>query len=151
MMENGGYIIGYDLNENGCQISYFDEEKHELKTLEVAADNYQIPLMVGHYKEAWMFGREAQRAAMMDKGWVVSDLYRKAQRNEQIEKEGTVYEARWLLGKFIELTLQTFRKKEVTFVSFTVPWIDQEIRTFLREAGAQAGVDKARGLCNGLS
>ena len=55
-----------------------------------------------------------------------------------------VYEARWLLGKFIELTLQTFRKKEVTFVSFTVPWIDQEIRTFLREAGAQAGVDKAR-------
>ena len=54
-MENCGYIIGYDLNENGCQISYYDEEKHELKTLEVAADNYQIPMMVGHYKEAWMF------------------------------------------------------------------------------------------------
>ena len=69
-MENCGYIIGYDLNENGCQISYYDEEKHELKTLEVAADNYQIPLMVGHYIEAWMFGREAQRAAMMEKaGW----------------------------------------------------------------------------------
>ena len=101
-MENCGYIIGYDLNENGCQISYYDEEKHELKTLEVAADNYQIPLMVGHYKEAWMFGREAQRAAMMDKGWVVSDLYRKAQRNERIEKDGTVYEARWLLRKFID-------------------------------------------------
>ena len=91
-MENCGYIIGYDLNENGCQISYYDEEKHELKTLEVAADNYQIPMMVGHYKEAWMFGREAQRAAMMEKGWVVSDLYRKAQRKEQIEIEGTVYE-----------------------------------------------------------
>lgn len=143
-MENCGYIIGYDLNENGCQISYYDEEKHELKTLEVAADNYQIPMMVGHYKEAWMFGREAQRAAMMEKGWVVSDLYRKAQRKEQIEIEGTVYEARWLLGKFIELTLQTFRKKEVSFVSFTVPWIDQDIRTFLREAGAQAGIDKSR-------
>ena len=115
-MENCGYIIGYDLNENGCQISYYDEEKHELKTLEVAADNYQIPMMVGHYKEAWMFGREAQRAAMMEKGWVVSDLYRKAQRKEQIEIEGKVDEARWLLGKVIEPTLQTFRKKEVSFV-----------------------------------
>ena len=88
MMENGGYIIGYDLNENGCQISYFDEEKHELKTLEVAADNYQIPLMVGHYKEAWMFGREAQRAAMMDKGWVVSDLYRKRREMSRLKKRG---------------------------------------------------------------
>ena len=47
-MENCGYIIGYDLNENGCQISYYDEEKHELKTLEVAADNYQIAMMGGH-------------------------------------------------------------------------------------------------------
>ena len=56
-------------------------------------DVYYICLLyTSHYKEAWMFGREAQRAAMMDKGWVVSDLYRKAQRNEQIEKEGTVYE-----------------------------------------------------------
>ena len=139
-----GSIIGYEINEKTCQISFYNEEELEPDTLETESDNYQIPLMVGHYKEPWMFGREAQRAAMMDKGWVVSDLYRKAQRNEQIEKEGTVYEARWLLGKFIELTLQTFRKKEVTFVSFTVPWIDQEIRTFLREAGAQAGVDKAR-------
>ena len=67
---------------------------------EVAADNYQIPLMVGHYKEAWMFGREAQRAAMMDKGWVVSDLYRKAQRNEQIDA-ALDCEARWLLENLL--------------------------------------------------
>lgn len=143
-MEKTGYIIGYDLNERGCQISYYDEDKHELKTLEVAADNYQIPLMVGHYKEAWMFGREAQRAEAMEKGWVVSDLYRKALRNEEIEKDGIVFEARWLLYKFIELTLQTFRKKKIIYLTFTVPHIDKEIRMLLKNAGKQAGVEEER-------
>lgn len=141
-MERNGYIIGYDLNEKGCQISYYDEDKHELKTLEVAADNYQIPLMVGHYKEAWMFGREAQRAAMMEKGWVVSDLYGKALRQEKVEKDGTIYEASWLLQKFVELTLQTFRKKKISYLSFAVPWIDKDVRTLLTKAAVNAGVDK---------
>ena len=39
-----GSILGYDLNEKTCQISYYDEEREEPQTLETSVDNYQIPL-----------------------------------------------------------------------------------------------------------
>ena len=45
-----GSILGYDLNEKSCQISYYDERKEEPDTLETAVDNYQIPLLLGYYK-----------------------------------------------------------------------------------------------------
>ena len=44
-------ILGYDLNEKYCQISFYDETKEEPETLETETDNYQIPLMLGYYKD----------------------------------------------------------------------------------------------------
>src|SRR5699024_1705580 len=48
----------------------------------------------------------------------------------------------WLLQKFVELTLQTFRKKKISYLSFAVPWIDKDVRTLLTKAAVNAGVDK---------
>ena len=45
-----GSILGYDLNEKNCQISYYDEKKDEPETMEVSVDRYQIPLMLGYVK-----------------------------------------------------------------------------------------------------
>ena len=39
-----GSIIGYEINEKTCQISYYSEEQMEPQTLEVDEDNFQIPL-----------------------------------------------------------------------------------------------------------
>ena len=47
-------ILGFDLNEKYCQISFYDETKEEPETLETEADNYQIPLVLGYYKERWV-------------------------------------------------------------------------------------------------
>ena len=38
-----GNIIGYEINEKTCQISFYNEEMAEPETMEVDADNYQIP------------------------------------------------------------------------------------------------------------
>ena len=35
-----GHILGYDMNEKNCQISFYDETKDEPETLEVSSDNY---------------------------------------------------------------------------------------------------------------
>ena len=40
-------VVGYDLNEKNCQISYYNENMEEPETMEVASDNYQIPLILG--------------------------------------------------------------------------------------------------------
>ena len=42
-----GNIIGYEINEKTCQISFYNEEMAEPETMEVDADNYQIPLAIG--------------------------------------------------------------------------------------------------------
>ena len=44
-----GSILGVDLNEKSCQISYYDENKEEPETMEAAVDNYQIPLIPVSY------------------------------------------------------------------------------------------------------
>ncbi len=38
-----GSLIGYEINEKTCQISYYSEEQMEPQTLEVDEDNFQIP------------------------------------------------------------------------------------------------------------
>ncbi len=42
-----GNILGYDLNEKNCQISFYSEAQQEPQTMELVADNYQIPLVLG--------------------------------------------------------------------------------------------------------
>ena len=45
-----GSIIGYEINEKTCQISYYSEEQMEPQTLEVDEDNFQIPLIIGRLR-----------------------------------------------------------------------------------------------------
>ena len=54
-------VVGYDLNEKNCQISYYNENMEEPETMEVASDNYQIPLILGYYKDHWVYGQEAKQ------------------------------------------------------------------------------------------
>ena len=78
-----GSILGYDLNEKNCQISYYDENKEEPETLEVSVDNYQIPLVLGYYKEHWVYGKEAKRLAAINEGCTITDLFNKAVHREK--------------------------------------------------------------------
>ena len=66
-MKKGG-ILGYDLNEKNCQISYYDTAKDEPQTLELSPGVSQIPLMLGYFKERWVYGREAKKAGDRKRG-----------------------------------------------------------------------------------
>ena len=56
-----GSIIGYEINEKTCQISFYNDEELEPDTLEVDSDNYQIPLIIGKLRDTWAYGKEAKR------------------------------------------------------------------------------------------
>lgn len=56
-----GNILGYDLNEKNCQISFYSEAQQEPQTMELVADNYQIPLVLGRKGDVWLFGNDAKR------------------------------------------------------------------------------------------
>ena len=52
-----GKILGFELNEKTCQISFYNEASHEPETLETAVENYQIQLLLGYYQNARVKGR----------------------------------------------------------------------------------------------
>lgn len=47
-----GCVIGYDINEKGCQISYYDDSMEEPDTMMASSNNYLIPLVLGYLKTA---------------------------------------------------------------------------------------------------
>lgn len=47
-----GCVIGYDINEKGCQISYYDDSMEEPDTMMASSNNYLIPLVLDILKTA---------------------------------------------------------------------------------------------------
>ena len=118
-----GRILGYDLNEKNCQISFYDETKEEPETLETAADNYQIPLMLGYCNERWVYGVEAKKMAALQEGITVNNLFERAVRQEKVKFGSKKRDAVWLLAKFIKMTLEEF--EDIAFITFSVPFTNQ--------------------------
>ena len=135
-----GSILGYDLNEKNCQISYYDEKKEEPETLETAIENYQIPVLLGYYNERWVYGKEAKKLLVVREGEVVTDLYQKAMRREKIHIGEKDHDAVWLLSKFISLTLEEF--EEIEEITFSVPYTDIDVSKMLKGIGRHIGIPK---------
>ncbi len=135
-----GNIIGYDLNEKYCQISFYNEEEQEPQTMETALDNYRIPLVIGKVDDKWVIGSDAKRLQVIKQGYVADDLFRKTIAQERIQLGKEVYEAVWLLAKFVEISLKSF--SEINQLVFTVPSMTVDIGRVLKGIGQRAGVSK---------
>lgn len=135
-----GNILGLELNNDFCQISYYDREKHEPKTLEVSVDNFQIPLLLGYFQDKWIYGKEAKRLQEVSSENVVTDLYSKALHQEKVEICGQVKDAVWLLAKYFQLALHKF--KNISFLTFSVPESNIDVSNILKRIGNYIGVAK---------
>lgn len=138
----GGSILGLELNEKFCQISYYDREKHEPETLEAAVDNYQIPLILGYVNNRWLYGKEAKHLATVDERCTISELYGRAARQERVNFAGQIRDAVWLLAKFLRLALEKF--EQIDYITFSVPKTDIDISKMLKGLGRFLGVPKER-------
>ncbi len=134
-------IIGYDLNEKNCQISYYNDERQEPQTMEVSSDHYQIPLIIGKRNDMWVIGNAARRFQATKEGDVAEDLLRKTLNQEKVELGSETFEAVWLLGKFVELSLERF--SEIGHLVFAVPKMDIDVVRILKGVGQRAGVAKS--------
>ena len=135
-----GSILGYDLNEKNCQISYYDEKKDEPETMEVSVDRYQIPLMLGYVKGRWVYGTEARHLAKRNPALVIPDLFEKALRREKVRVGTRVRDAVWLLAKFISLTLEDF--EDIRCITFSTPFTNVDMSKMLKGIGHYLGLSK---------
>lgn len=135
-----GSVLGYDLNEKYCQISYFDEKKNEPETLEVSSGNYQIPLALGYCDDEWIYGKSAQLLAKLNGENIITDLFERAMRREKVEIADKKYDSVWLLAKFISLTLEQFEDIEV--ITFTTSVTNVDISKMMKAIGRHLGLAK---------
>ena len=135
-----GNILGYDLNEKNCQISFYSEAQQEPQTMELVADNYQIPLVLGRKGDVWLFGNDAKRPDVLKEGHTVSNLLVRSLAKEKVLLGEETYEAVWLLAKFIELSLDKF--EHIEQIVFTVPRMSVDIGKILKGIGQRIGVAK---------
>lgn len=135
-----GNIIGYEINEKTCQISFYNDQQLEPETLESESDNYQIPLIIGKLRDTWTYGKEAKRLVSISEGFTVTRLLERSLDGEKVEFGEDTYDAVWLLSKFIQMSLQAFPK--IDGIVFTVPELTEELAKLLRGIAVRMNIDK---------
>ena len=135
-----GNIIGYDINEKSCQISYYNEQQLEPETLEADAENYQIPLIIGKLRDTWAYGKEAKRLVSVKEGATVGRLLSRSLEGEKVQLGEETYDAVWLLSKFVQLSLQSFL--QIDGIVFSVPVLTEDIAQLLRGIAARMNINK---------
>ena len=135
-----GNIIGYEINEKTCQISFYNDQQLEPETLESESDNYQIPLIIGKLRDTWAYGKEAKRLVSISEGFTVTRLLERSLDGEKVEFGEDTYDAGWLLSKFIQMSLQAFPK--IDGIVFTVPELTEELAKLLRGIAVRMNIDK---------
>lgn len=105
-------IVGYDLANTCCQISYcFVKENTEVETISSVAgeENYDIPTLLCKRRgvNQWLYGKEAQRYIQQypEDGILVDNLLDMALTREEVLIDGQSYNPVALLTLFIKRSL----------------------------------------------
>lgn len=147
-----GLIVGYDITEDHCRISYHTEENEEPKDLVFSDDEnpYLIRNAICKKKgeDTWLIGQEAYETALLGGGSIVDKLLRLTERKGFASFEGVRYSAEELLLHFLEETLKLLfkesGKKTVREISFTVQALSGNVLDALIRSMKALGVERKR-------
>ena len=134
-------LIGCEINEKYCQISYYNEKESEPQTLEVDDEHNYIPLCIGKLRDTWVIGKDALRLLKLKEGFAITRLLERGLSGEKFEYGGNSYEAVWLLSKFMQMALEPF-KENIEGVVFSVPDLSEDLANLLRTVLVRMNIDK---------
>lgn len=138
-----GTLIGYEINERACQISFYNEMESEPNTMEAGSDHDYIPLCVGKLRDTWVYGKDAIRLTKVKEGFAATRLLERGLSEEVLEHGAESYDAVWLLSKFVQLTLEGF-KNSIEGIVFSVPVLSEELANLLRTVALNLNIPKNR-------
>ena len=108
LFHNEKLIVGYDLGDDYCQISYC-VNGNDVETLSsvAGAENYNIPTLLCKREgvNQWFYGKEALRYADENQGILVRNLLQLAVDGEAIQIEGKAFDPVALLTLFVKRSL----------------------------------------------
>ena len=137
-----GYVIGIELNDEICQVSYYDEKIQQPQTIDANTTNSQIPFVIGKYAGHWIYGKEADQLKDSEKAVCVVNPVKYAINNELVKIEDQIYDGVELMSLFFQCILKDLKK--IDTIVFSIPLMNKEIVNVLKMAGEKLGVQKER-------
>ena len=145
-------VVGYDLNDTYCQISYYVQGNDDVETLSLVAgsQNFNIPTALCKRSgvNQWFFGKEAFKYAQESQGVLVQNLLSLAVDGEPVTIEGTSFEPIALLTLFFKRSLgmlsQIGAADKISALMITCRQLDYRPITVLSQviAGLKMKTDK---------
>ncbi len=135
-----GMIIGYDISDTACQISFYDEKTQEPETYEASPESFQIPTVIGKRNNTWAIGIDAKRLEILHEGKLANELIGRCIKREKVKLENQYYDAVMLLSRFVKMSLDKF--KNIRAIVFTVPVLNAEIALVLKGVASHMGIEK---------
>lgn len=149
--DSHSYVIGYDLNDQVSQISYFELNRDVPESLSSDEDEkLGIPTVLCKRKEVsqWYYGKEAQRVAARSEGTLVGKLLSFARSGAKIELEGEAYDCLDLLILYVRRTLNMLSMitspTQVAALIFTVDSLEGKTIEILEKIASALPVDRNR-------
>jgi len=135
------YIVGFDLNDTSCGISYSSDHE-EIRTVSLVAgsEEYVIPMALSkrHGAGQWFFGKEAFASSDAGESTLVEDIFFKALRGEDTQIDGLVYSADSLFTLYLKrafgLLQNVGSSDRMEAVMFTLPEVTAEAMDLIRES-----------------
>lgn len=137
-------VVGYDLNEEYAQISFFAQGAGEPETVSAIAGSqiYNIPAVLCRRNEVnqWFYGREALKTAQAGEGILVTGLLSKALKGEAVEVAGEAFDAVAILALFMKRSLSLLQfhvaAAQIDAFMITVDTLDERAVEVLGQAAS---------------
>lgn len=134
-------ILGYDLGNEFCQISYALANDGEVETLSQTAgeQNYNIPAVLCKRPgmNQWFYGKDALRYAEENGGILVNDLLGQALDGEPVIIEGESFDPVALLALFFKRSLgllsQVSSSERIWALMITCEMVDDRVLEVLKQ------------------
>lgn len=134
-------IIGYDISDTSCQISFYNANTQEPETYEASPESFQIPMVIGKRNNTWAIGIDAKRLEILHEGKLTNELIRRSIEREKIVLENKSYDAIILLSRFVKMSLDKF--ENIKAIVFTVQSLNEDIAAVLMGVALHIGIEKA--------
>ncbi|MFA9378597.1 MAG: DUF5716 family protein [Lachnotalea sp.] len=145
---NRELIVGYDLCDNYSQISYFNYEQAEPKTISIMTgeEKYQIPtiLLKKEGVDKWYFGEDAQKK-VVDEAFIIKNIVSRCRNEETSVIEGIEFKPEDLLEIFLKKTFNFFdyeglSSKIPDIIVFTVENINDNLVRAIKLSAKAIGI-----------
>ena len=147
-----GLVIGYDLCDDHCRISFHAERQDE--PADLAFSDEENPYLIHNSickkkgSDTWLVGEEAYETALLGNGAIVDKLLRLVSVGGSATFEGVSYSAEELLYHFLDETLKLLYEdpgtKEVAMLVFTMQELNTTVMDAVVRCVKRLGIERKR-------